>query len=107
MIYIASKVANRVLSSRSNTSHTNTAININDINTDINNIKINITNENKNDVENNDNKEIISSGWETVLRKFWEGNKEYCDQRFKLIPSVVIYCYYYIFLCIIYIYMNI
>jgi hypothetical protein len=28
-------------------------------------------------------------GWETLLARFWQGEQEFCDERFKLIPSVV------------------
>lgn len=30
-----------------------------------------------------------SVGWKNALAKFWEGNPSYCDNTFKLIPSVV------------------
>eukprot|EP01041_Mallomonas_annulata_P003115 gene3115-6122_t len=32
---------------------------------------------------------IHTCGWATALKRFWKAEKEYCDQRFKLIPSVV------------------
>ena len=28
-------------------------------------------------------------GWKMALRRFWECNQSYCDERFKLIPNVV------------------
>jgi hypothetical protein len=28
-------------------------------------------------------------GWERLLYRFWQADKDYCDQRFKLIPNVV------------------
>jgi hypothetical protein len=29
------------------------------------------------------------AGWEKLLTRFWTGEQEFCDERFKLIPSVV------------------
>lgn len=40
-------------------------------------------------------------GWQTLLSRFWQAEKSFCDERFKLIPSVVscflllFYYYYY------------
>ena len=31
----------------------------------------------------------VGTGWKNALRNFWMCDKEYCDQRFKLIPNVV------------------
>jgi len=32
---------------------------------------------------------ITEKGWAHALRRFWRADKEYCDNRFKMIPSVV------------------
>jgi hypothetical protein len=29
-------------------------------------------------------------GWAALLSRFWEADQEFCDDRFKLIPSVVL-----------------
>ena len=31
----------------------------------------------------------VGDGWKNALKGFWSCDKEYCDQRFKLIPNVV------------------
>lgn len=31
-------------------------------------------------------------GWEALLSRFWQAEQEFCDERFKLIPSVVLAC---------------
>lgn len=31
----------------------------------------------------------VGDGWKNSLKSFWECNKGYCDERFKLIPNVV------------------
>ena len=37
-------------------------------------------------------------GWETLLSRFWHAEQSFCDERFKLIPSVVcIYSFLFIF----------
>jgi hypothetical protein len=28
-------------------------------------------------------------GWENLLSRFWQAEQSFCDERFKLIPSVV------------------
>lgn len=35
------------------------------------------------------NEVAVGDGWKNSLRRFWQCNKEYCDQHFKLIPNVV------------------
>lgn len=36
-------------------------------------------------------------GWETLLSRFWQAEQSFCDERFKLIPSVVfLYSYFFI-----------
>lgn len=29
------------------------------------------------------------AGWSKLMHRFWQANKEYCDEHFKLIPNVV------------------
>ena len=40
----------------------------------------------------------VGDGWKISLQNFWQCDKEYCDERFKLIPNVVrtiVTCFYF------------